>query len=173
MSPRLAALALGCFRRRDSLNISHPSGRKQETFTRVKTHSLGSICFGSLFHGAFRAIEGLGGFLSSKNVPILPSLLEKALERISGSVGELNQWAYVYVGLYGYPYAAAARNSTELLRNKGWDGVVGAQLSTNVLFMVNVAIGLLTGMCGLMFGAYEYRTMWTSGFMNPASGGFL
>merc|ERR1711935_54891 len=39
--------------------------------------------------------------------------------------------------------------------------------------MVNVAIGLLTGMCGLMFGAYEYRTMWTSGFMNPASDGFF
>ena len=147
--------------------------QQQETLTRARTYSFGCICFGSLFFGIYQLIRGLGTFLRSKNVPCLPRFLDGLRWRINGVVDDVNEWAYVYIGLYGYSYTAAAKNSKELLHNKGCDGIVENYLATNILFMANLAIGLLTGTCGLIFGAFKYRIMYYSGLKNPTADGFL
>lgn len=145
----------------------------QEALTRARTYSFGCICFGSLFFGIYQSIQGLSDFLWSKRIPCLPTILDRILRKINYVVHELNEWAYVYVGLYGYSYTSAAKNTTELFRNKGWDDVVDNYLATNIMFMANMAVGLLTAVCGLAFGAFEYTIMWSSGFTNPTTEGFL
>lgn len=145
----------------------------KEIFGRARTYSLGSICFGSLFFGIVEAVKGFSKFLRSKRVPFLPRLIDGILWKVSKPLGLVNEWAYVYIGLYGYSYSAAARNSNELLRNKGWDPVVKNYLATHILFMANLAIGLLTGVCGLLFGIMEYHIMYNSGLVYATSDGFF
>ena len=89
------------------------------------------------------------------------------------TVGYLNEWAYVYIGMYGYSYRAAARNTVTLLENKGWDRIIKYKLAGNIMFMANMAIGLLTGFAGLVFGLLEYGVMRKSGMSNPSSDCFM
>jgi len=145
----------------------------KEMLTRARTYSFGSICFGSLFFSIVHTIEGLRSFLWAKHVPLLPRLLDMILTTIYSVLGDVNEFACVYVGLYGYSYTAAAKNATMVIHNQGWDGIVKYHLAANVMFMANIAIGLLTGFCGLIFGAFEYSISESSGLTNPTADGFF
>lgn len=56
--------------------------------------------------------------------------------------------AYVYVGVYGYPYLEAGRNVIQLFQNKGWSVIITDDLCDRVLFMVSLGVGFLTGIVG-------------------------
>jgi len=58
--------------------------------------------------------------------------------------------AYVYVGLYGYNYLDAGKNVVTLFKNKGWSFLITDNLMDNLLFMMSLVIGLLTGIVGLL-----------------------
>ena len=89
----------------------------------------------------------------------MPGVLNWVLEKISYVIDVVNEWAYVYVGVYGYSFAAAGRNIDTLLQNKGIKDIVEEKLAGNIMLMPNMAIGLLTGFCGLAFGVFEYSIM--------------
>lgn len=55
----------------------------------------------------------------------------------------------------GYGYLEAGRNVITLFQNKGWSSVIADDLADNVLFMVSVAIGLFTGLVGLILGKID------------------
>ena len=69
------------------------------------------------------------------------------------TVQPLDKWAYVYVGLYGFSYLDAGREVLNLFRNRGWTALVSDDLCDNVLFMISVAIGVLSGLVGLIIGS--------------------
>ena len=149
------------------------ASRGDGALARSITYSLGSVCMGSLYFGMVEIIGGLGSFLFSKGVPIIPRLLDRVLRKMNGVVGEVNGWAFVYIGLYGYSYTSAARNVMKLFHNKGWEDIVRHHLAGNIMFMASMTIGLVTGLAGLFLGSFKYQLMLNCGFLNPDLGGFL
>ena len=54
-----------------------------------------------------------------------------------------NQWAFVYVGLYGYGYLEAGKNVFTLFKNRGWSAIVADDLVGNVFFFLSLCVGLI------------------------------
>lgn len=152
--------------------VPNKQSLKQDTLTRARSYSFGSICVESLFFGVYQMVHGLSQFLSSLHVPLLPRLLDGFTWCISRFTS-ISEWTYVYIGLYGYSYTSAERNITTLFKNNDMDVMLRNKFAGNILFMSNMTIGLLTGVCGLIFGTFGYRAWRRSGLPNPASDGFL
>ena len=57
------------------------------------------------------------------------------------------QWAFIYVGLYGYSYIEAGKNVFTLFRNRGWEAIIADDLVSNTLFLVSLVVG---GICGAL-----------------------
>ena len=102
-------------------------------------------------------------------MPILPNIFEWFLSQISVA----NEWAFVYVGLYGYSYKGAGRNVSTLFRNKGFADKAQNKLAGNIMFMCSMMVALLTGFCGVIFSSFDYSGMWRSGLYNPSAEGFM
>jgi hypothetical protein len=144
---------------------------------RATTYSFGSICMGSLFVAIVQALRAMLRMAQNSEDSIegcnfLVCILQCILGCIEGLIEELNKWAYVYVGLYGYTYIEASRNVMTLFANKGWSSIVTDDLVENVLSMTSVAIGLLTGLVGLAIVAMDQNVYQNMGFENPALIGF-
>ena len=58
--------------------------------------------------------------------------------------------AYVYVGLYGFGYIEAGRNVIQLFQQKGWTVIITDDLNDRVLLMMNLGVGALTGLIGML-----------------------
>jgi len=115
-------------------------------FWRSVTYSFGSICLGSLLVAIVTAIkqmlykarDGDDG-LCFCIATCLISILEQIIEYF-------NEWAFVYVGLYGYTFIDAAKNVVSLFKARGWANIILDRMINGVLFMVSIAIGLITGL---------------------------
>jgi hypothetical protein len=58
-------------------------------------------------------------------------------------------WAFVFVGLYGYPFVEAGKNVMTLFQSRGWTTIITDNLAQGVLGMMSVAIGLITGLVAM------------------------
>jgi len=71
-----------------------------------------------------------------------------------------NKWAFVYVGLYGYSFMDAGKNVMTLFRSRGWTTIITDNLIDNVLAMVSVGVGILTGVLSIVvasaFGLQQF-----------------
>jgi hypothetical protein len=76
-----------------------------------------------------------------------------------GMIEYLNKWAYVYVGLYGFGYIEAGKNVFQLFEQKGWTVVITDDLTDNVLFMVSIGVGLLTGLISMAIAAADQNLL--------------
>lgn len=81
--------------------------------------------------------------------------------------------AYVYVGLYGYNYLDAGKNVITLFQNKGWTVIITDNLVDNVLFMMSVVLGLLTGLVGMIMTSLDQNLFADLGVENTGTVGFL
>lgn len=79
----------------------------------------------------------------------------------------------MYVGLYGYSYLDAGKNVIQLFQNKGWSAIVADNLVDNVLFMVSVGIGLITGLIGLVIAQTDENIFANLNVQNPGGTGFM
>jgi hypothetical protein len=117
-------------------------------------------------------IHGLSTFLSSLNIPILPRILNGITWCIF-KITSINEWTFVYIGLYGYSYTSAERNITTLFKNNGMDVMLRKKYAGNILFMSNMTIGILSGVCGMIFATFGYKVWRKAGMPNPILDGFL
>jgi len=123
------------------------------SIVRSTLFSFGSICYGSLLVGFVQTLRQFAG-------PIRPSSEESVLlclheclvcfqecivSCVDGLSDTFNPWAFTYVGMYSYGFLEAGRRSTDLFRRRGWSMIVTDDLIPNVLFMVSVVIGGVTG----------------------------
>ena len=124
---------------------------------RSLTYSFGSICFGSLLQAivsVFRYLvesarnqrnrdnDNFCGTLLLCIIECLARLLEDILEYF-------NQWAYVFVGVYGYSYLESGRRVMELFRAKGFTAIITNSLVGYVLGFTQFIVALLTGAAGV------------------------
>lgn len=134
-----------------------------DSWVRSCVYSFGSICLGSLLVGLMRVVQLIvrcgrqqreqsrdpsqGGSLCLCLLQCVVDYLEYLLEYI-------NQWSFVYVGLYGYDYWTAGKQVTTLLKQRGWSVIVNDQLVSRSLSMMSTLIGVVTGVIGVMVGFF-------------------
>jgi Plasma-membrane choline transporter len=132
--------------------------------SRALTTSFGSICFGSLLVALIQALRSLANEAQQNgDSGILGCIAECILACLQSIVEYFNKWAFIYVGLYGYSYLEAGKNVFVLFKNRGWDAIVADDLIGNVLFLVSLLVGVLTGVAGIVLQS-------TSDLMDSAPG---
>jgi hypothetical protein len=132
---------------------------------RSLTYSFGSICLGSLLQAIIATLRviiedarkgrethnGRSGccFCCCCGGGICFCILE-CLARILDDVMEyFNQWAYVFVGIYGYSYLDSGRKVMELFRAKGWTTIITDSLVHYVLGCITMAMGITNGILAI------------------------
>lgn len=78
----------------------------------------------------------------------MTSCVDNLAERFSS-------WSFTYIGLYGYGLVVAGLHATELFEKRGWTTIVSDDLVPNVLIMISLAIGGLTGMVAYLLEQIE------------------
>ena len=115
------------------------------------TTSFGSICFGSLIAAIVQALRALANEAQSNgDAALLACIAQCILACIQSCVEYFNKWAFIYVGLYGYSYLEAGKNVITLFKNRGWDAIIADDLIGNVLLLVSIIVGAITGVVGIV-----------------------
>jgi hypothetical protein len=68
----------------------------------------------------------------------LASFLETIIEYF-------NQWAYVFVGIYGFSYLDSGKRAMTLFKERGWSSIITDNLVGYVLSFISFTVGVLTG----------------------------
>lgn len=145
-----------------------------DSLGRATTYSFGSICFGSFLVALVQALRAMHRIAhQNDDCSFVICIIDCILGCIQGIIEYLNKWAYVYVGLYGYSYLEAGRNVITLFQNKGWSTLITDDLAENVLFMVSVAIGLITGLVGFIMGKIDQNLFAGMGYDDSGMVGFV
>lgn len=144
-----------CFDKQDADSCCSPA--VTSSLFRSLTYSFGSICFGSLVQAIMTALrvivenarnqrdnqqcEGAGA--------ILLCILECIVRLLEDIVEYFNQWAYVFVGIYGYSYLESGRKVMELFRARGWTSIITNSLVGFVLGFTVFSVAFVTGLAAV------------------------
>ncbi|KAI9919297.1 hypothetical protein PsorP6_017257 [Peronosclerospora sorghi] len=61
----------------------------------------------------------------------------------------VNQWEYVYVGVYGYPFRTSGKAVMDLFKTRGWTAVINDDLTSSALSFGALEIRVVTCSVGL------------------------
>mmetsp|Transcript_5839 Transcript_5839/g.7446 ORF Transcript_5839/g.7446 Transcript_5839/m.7446 type:complete len:563 (+) Transcript_5839:118-1806(+) len=127
---------------------------------RSTTTSFGSICFGSLCVAILQTLDFMVQMLRSENnrqrnggsggAALLLCCLDCVLRLLQNVVEYFNKWAFVYVGIYGYPFVEAGKKVMTLFKQRGWTVIINDNLIRNALGLMSFVIALLSGVVPLM-----------------------
>jgi len=147
----------------------------RDSVGRATTYSFGSICFGSLLVAIIQSLRALASATrDNRDTQLLSCIIDCILACIQEIVEYFNEWAYVYVGLYGFPYLEAGKNVLQLFQHKGWTALITDNLCDRVLLITSMGIGLLTGFLGWFVAAADPNILASIGIDDGAGGvGFL
>jgi hypothetical protein len=127
----------------------------RDSYLRAITTSFGSICLGSIIVAIIQAVKEVIQSLrdSDEGGSMLLCCAHCLLGCIESLAEYFNQWAFVFVGLYGYSFMESGMNVMALFRNRGWTAIVADMLVDTVLLMVSLGVGVLTGLVGIFFAS--------------------
>jgi len=114
------------------------------SFIRTMTTSFGSICFGSLLVAILQTLKTLARS-ARENGGIGACIAECILGCLEAILQYFNKWAFIYVGIYGFPYIKAGKSVFELFKNRGWEAIIADDLVENALFLGSLVVGLIMG----------------------------
>lgn len=136
--------------------------------------SLGSVCKGSLAvslietcRASLRGLGGVGLGGSERRPGCCPCclcpgcclcgcrwvcgcVLDYLLGCVEAAWRAFNRFAFVFVGVWGYPYGEAARLALRLFETRGWEVILNDYLIGNVLFLGCMLMGGVTAFLGVM-----------------------
>lgn len=148
-------MATWCFDKHEANNCC--SSAIFGSLFRSLTYAFGSICFGSLLQAIASAFRYLvesarnqrdraeNSFCGSICLCIL-ECLARLLEDI---LSYFNQWAYVFVGIYGFSYLESGRRVLELFQARGWTTIITDNLVGYVLNATTFVVSILTGLVAI------------------------
>jgi hypothetical protein len=138
-----------------------------DSWGRSSVYSFGSICLGSLLVGIMRVLQLIvrcgrqqrrqsrpGDPSSSGGGDLFFCLLQCLVDNLEYLLEYINQWSFVYVGLYGYDYWTAGKQVTTLFQQRGWSVIVNDQLVNRSLAMMSTLIAFITGVIGVIVGFF-------------------
>ncbi|RQM31129.1 hypothetical protein B5M09_009911 [Aphanomyces astaci] len=106
------------------------------------TTSFGSICMGSLLVAILEALESMAKEARKKGNGVA-CVAECILNMLRGILEYINRWAFVYVGMYGFPFAHAGKAVYGLFQTRGLSAIVNDDL-------IGAAMGSLSLACGTL-----------------------
>ena len=145
-----------CFDKQDANQCCSPA--VVSSLYRSMTYSFGSIAFGSLVQAlvtALRVIVENARTQQQNNQgnqdcgAILLCILDCIVSLLEDIVEYFNQWAYVFVGIYGYSYLESGKKVVELFRARGWTSIITNSLVGYVLAFTMFTIAIVTGLTAL------------------------
>lgn len=128
------------------------------SWLRSTIYSFGSICLGSLLVAVLQVLQVIvssarsgsrDGNGANSIVWCLLQCLVDVMERV---MEYINQWAFVYVGLYGYDYCTAGKKVYQLFKDRGWSVIINDQLVGRSLGLLQFWIGVVSGAIGVLLG---------------------
>ena len=157
-----------------SEGTSFCSNGVRDSLVRSMTTSFGSICLGLLLVAIIEALKSIVRNLreSENGGGILLCLAECLLACLADVMEYFNMWAFVFVGLYGYPFIDAGKNVLTLFQTRGWTTIITDNLSQGVLGLVIVAVGLITGLISFLI-AHSTRMVFGDELGASAAGFFI
>jgi hypothetical protein len=147
------------------------------SFFRSCFYSIGSICFGSLVVGPVRVLRQLSAFFrpspESSSLLCLHQCAHFAQTYLTSCVEALGDrfspWSFTYVGLYGYGLIDAGLHASELFETRGWTKIVTDDLVPNVLFLISLVIGGVTGLFAYVIEGFEMLSISSLGVPDTTS----
>jgi hypothetical protein len=146
-------MATWCFDKKEADNCC--SSAVLSSLFRSLTYSFGSICCGSLLQALVSLLRYLVETARNERdrdngcCGIILCILECLTRWLEDILEYFNQWAFVYVGIYGFSYLESGRRVLELFRARGWTSIITDNLTGYVLGVITLAVGFLTGAIGL------------------------
>ncbi|KAI1297031.1 putative choline transporter, neither null mutation nor overexpression affects choline transport [Mortierella claussenii] len=122
---------------------------------RALTTSFGSICFGSLLIAVLQTLRYILNSLKSNSDEGVMVFLSACAECLLGMLESLfeifNKFAFTQVAMYGKPFVTAAKDTWELVKDRGVDALVNDNLVGSVLSMGSLSVALLSAFYGYLF----------------------
>jgi hypothetical protein len=147
----------------------------RDSYVRSITTSFGSICLGSLIVALIQAAKEMIHSMRHQGDSMMYCLAECLLGCIESLAQYFNQWAFVYVGLYGYTFMEAGKNVMQLFQSRGWTSIIADMMIDTVLLLVSLGVAVLTGVVGIIVGgiAEQDSTILVGAFFIGAVIGFI
>ncbi|KAH3900307.1 Pns1p SCDLUD_003279 [Saccharomycodes ludwigii] len=141
------------------------------SFKRSITYSFGSICFGSLIVSIIETFRAILQVI--KNVVISGSqwaqigfmIIDWVIGFFNWLASYFNHYAYSYIALYGKSYLRSAKETWNMMREKGFDALINDNL-------VNIAIGLYSMFVSYMCALFAFLYLRFTKPSYNSSGGF-
>jgi len=115
-----------------------------KSFQRAVFHSFGSVCFGSLLVSFVRLLRRIPKYIhpcSNRQ----DTLQDRFMSCMDALGSKFNRFAFIYVGMYGYGFVEAGEKASTLLKKRGWKKIVTDNLISDVLLLVSLVIGGVSG----------------------------
>jgi hypothetical protein len=136
---------------------------------RSVTTSFGSICFGSLIVAVLQALRTMADMAKRRaneenngGLACLACMAECILSCLANIMEYVNQWAYVYVGVYGYPFRTSGKAVMDLFNNRGWTAVINDDLTSSALSFGAMGVGVVTCCVGLLMVRFSPAEWFTA-----------
>ncbi|KAI2497367.1 Plasma-membrane choline transporter [Fragilaria crotonensis] len=112
------------------------------SLSRAMTFSFGSICLGSLLVSIMDVSKSFArsSNQNGRDISIVGCILECVLYCIRNLIEYFNSWAFVYVGLYGYPCIEAGKSVMNLFRQRGWTTLIADRLVFRVPVFCDIGV---------------------------------
>ncbi|KAF9933491.1 putative choline transporter, neither null mutation nor overexpression affects choline transport [Linnemannia zychae] len=122
---------------------------------RALTTSFGSICFGSLLIALLQTLRYILDSLRSDSDNGIQAFLAMCasclLSMLEGLFEIFNKFAYTQVAMYGKSFIHAAKDTWQLIKDRGIEALINDSLVGNVLGMGTLAVALLSGFFGYIY----------------------
>mmetsp|Transcript_8204 Transcript_8204/g.9554 ORF Transcript_8204/g.9554 Transcript_8204/m.9554 type:complete len:543 (+) Transcript_8204:1-1629(+) len=137
-----------------------------QSIIRSCTYSFGSICFGSLLNAIMITLRVLLDWSRQRardrdnnGAALLYCILQCIVSILGDLLEYFNQWAYIFVGIYGTTYLQSGQRVLELFKARGCTSIISNGLASYVLGTVVMVVGLICGILG-------WIVIYTTSFMN-------
>jgi len=129
-------------------------------FKRATTTSLGSICFGSLIVAVLQATRAIlreaqrsAARDGNAGLAFLACCIGCVLGCIESLIEYFNMYAYTKVAIYGLDFRAAAKETWDLFKNRGFEVIVNDDLTGMVLAMGCLLGAVVVGLFGALWAS--------------------
>jgi len=162
---------VGAFWLTPIMATSHCSPAVRSAFNRSSTYSFGSICLGSLLVAIVQTLKDFFEIIRSHDDNVLLCCAQCLLGCIENLLDYFNQWAFVFVGVYGYDFLTAGKNVITLFKYRGWSAIITDSLVDSTLTMMSICIGLITAVISAFIASHNQMEVgnwiapWVIGFI--------
>jgi len=140
--------------------VGMPPNPTQKAFKRAVTTSFGSICLGSLLVAILKTLRQLVDGARRNNNNIFFCLLSCILNVLDNLLQYFNMYAFAQVAIYGKKYCDAAKDTWELIKERGFAAIINDNLISGVLTMGAILGGASAAFVGALVAAALLDDYW-------------